>query len=183
MAARQLRLERLDTPLGPTLVVTDAEEVLHAVDWSDDPAHLETRLAQRLGTPVHLTSPKAPSKARRALEAYFAGDLDALDPVRTETGGTAFQRRVWSALRAISAGRTASYGALAAAIGQPGAMRAVGLANGANPIPVVIPCHRVIAANASLGGFGGGLERKRWLLGHEGVSPATYGEAQGELLL
>ena len=86
------------------------------------------------------------------------------------TSGTAFQNQVWSALRRIPRGQTLSYGALAKKIDRPAAVRAVGLANGANPIAIVVPCHRVIGANASLTGYGGGLERKRWLLDHEGAA-------------
>jgi methylated-DNA-[protein]-cysteine S-methyltransferase len=86
------------------------------------------------------------------------------------TGGTPFQREVWAALRRIPAGQIASYGQLAARIGRPAAVRAVGLANGSNPVGVIVPCHRVIGANGSLTGYGGGIERKRWLLAHEGVA-------------
>ena len=102
-----------------------------------------------------------------ALEAFFAGRLQAIDAVAVHTGGTAFQRRVWAALRAIPAGTTTTYGRLAAALGQPTASRAVGLANGANPVVIVVPCHRVIGADGTLTGYGGGIERKRWLLDHE----------------
>ncbi len=104
--------------------------------------------------------------ARLQLEAYFAGELQAFDlPLAAE--GTAFQKRVWTALCDIPYGETISYGELARRIGQPAAARAVGLANGQNPISIVVPCHRVIGANGSLTGYGGGLPRKRWLLAHE----------------
>jgi len=119
---------------------------------------------------VELTPATGVSAARRALEAYFAGDLSAIDDLPVMTTGTAFQSEVWAALRDIPAGSTTSYGALAARIGRPKAVRAVGLANGANPIGVVVPCHRVIGADASLTGYGGGLDRKRWLLAHEGAN-------------
>jgi methylated-DNA-[protein]-cysteine S-methyltransferase len=99
----------------------------------------------------------------------LAGDLLAIDRVPVRTGGTAFQREVWAALRTIPAGKTISYGMLAARLNRSKAVRAVGAANGANPVGVVVPCHRVIGADASLTGYGGGLERKRWLLEHEGV--------------
>ena len=102
---------------------------------------------------------------------YFDGDLNALDGVPCAPGGTPFQARVWKALRTIPVGRTWSYGELARRLGDPKAVRAVGFANGANPIAVVIPCHRVIGASGSLVGYGGGLERKRWLLAHEGALP------------
>jgi methylated-DNA-[protein]-cysteine S-methyltransferase len=101
------------------------------------------------------------------LAAYFAGDLFAVDAIETRTGGTPFQRAVWSALRPIPPGTTVSYGELARAIGRPAASRAVGAANGANPIAIVVPCHRVIGANRTLTGYGGGLARKAWLLEHE----------------
>jgi methylated-DNA-[protein]-cysteine S-methyltransferase len=99
---------------------------------------------------------------------YLGGDLDALAPVVVETGGTPFQRSVWTALRDIPPGTTVSYRELARTIGSPAAVRAVGAANGANPISIVIPCHRVIGSDGSLTGYAGGMERKRWLLEHEG---------------
>lgn len=103
------------------------------------------------------------------LAAYFAGELEALERIPRALSGTAFQRTVWQALTTIPAGTTLSYGALARRIGLPNAMRAVGLANGQNPVAVVTPCHRVIGADGSLTGFGGGLPRKIWLLEHEGA--------------
>jgi methylated-DNA-[protein]-cysteine S-methyltransferase len=106
---------------------------------------------------------------RTALSSYFKGDLDRLGEIKWRVGGTLFQRKVWNALPGIPAGSTLSYGALAAKLGSPRAMRAVGHANGANPISVVVPCHRLIGANGSLVKYGGGLDRKRWLLRHEGV--------------
>jgi methylated-DNA-[protein]-cysteine S-methyltransferase len=102
------------------------------------------------------------------LEEYFAGERRVFDlPLRPQ--GTAFQRRVWDALTEIPYGQTSSYGELARRIGNPGAARAVGLANNRNPVSIVVPCHRVIGADGSLIGYGGGLERKRWLLAHEGL--------------
>ena len=108
-------------------------------------------------------------QAADQLNAYFAGQRTTFDlPVdEAGIGGTDFQRRVWGALRDIPLGQTISYGELARRIGQPAAVRAVGLANGRNPLSIVIPCHRVIGANGSLTGYGGGMERKRWLLAHE----------------
>lgn len=98
---------------------------------------------------------------------YFEGDIDAIANVPAQTAGTPFQRRVWHALRSIPNGSAVSYGKLAEQIARPRAVRAVGLANGANPIGIVVPCHRVIGSNGSLTGYGRGLERKRWLLDHE----------------
>ena len=109
---------------------------------------------------------------RAMRDAYFAGDAGALDAVALKLGGTDFQRTVWAALRAIPWGDTQSYGGLAKAIGKPSASRAVGLANGSNPVAIVVPCHRVIGANRALTGYAGGLERKRYLLRHEGVAVA-----------
>jgi methylated-DNA-[protein]-cysteine S-methyltransferase len=105
-----------------------------------------------------------------ALAAYFAGSVNAIDGLPTATGGTEFQRMVWRALRQIPCGETISYATLARRIGRPAAVRAVGLANGANPISIVVPCHRVIGSDGSLTGYGDGLERKRWLLAHEGYA-------------
>ena len=102
------------------------------------------------------------------VRAYFGGDLHAIDGIPTDGGGTDFQRRVWAELKRIPCGVTISYGELARRLGDKNAMRAVGLANGRNPIAVVVPCHRVIGADGSLTGYGGGIERKKWLLAHEG---------------
>jgi methylated-DNA-[protein]-cysteine S-methyltransferase len=120
------------------------------------------------GAPV-LKNAQAPADIRASLSAYFAGELACLDAIEWRVAGTAFQRKVWTALRTIPAGTTTSYGALAAQLDMPTAVRAVGHANGSNPISIVVPCHRVIGANGSLTGYGGGLQRKRWLLEHEGV--------------
>jgi len=112
----------------------------------------------------------APGDIRRRLVDYFEGDLSGLAGIAWRTGGTPFQRSVWTGLTTIPPGETLSYGAVAARLGCPASVRAVGAANGANPISVVVPCHRVIGADGSLTGYGGGIERKRWLLAHEGVA-------------
>jgi methylated-DNA-[protein]-cysteine S-methyltransferase len=103
------------------------------------------------------------------LTAYFSGELNALDGIDVELNGTGFQKRVWTALRSVRAGTTAAYAEIARAISAPTATRAVGAANGANPIAVIVPCHRIIGTNGSLTGYGGGLDRKHWLLEHEGL--------------
>jgi methylated-DNA-[protein]-cysteine S-methyltransferase len=115
-------------------------------------------------------STEDPSGIADALRRYFAGDLEAIAdlPVRFD-GGTPFQQEVWAALRTIPVGETVSYAELAQMVGRPTGFRAVGSANGRNPVAVVVPCHRVIAADGTLGGYSGGLENKRWLLAHEGV--------------
>ena len=161
-------VERFATPTGAMILLTDALGQVRALDWEDHEARM-TRLL-RLNYPAaeaRLMPHSGPSAARRALEAYFAGDLAATDGLRVKTGGTDFQREVWAALRRIPVGQTTTYGRLAASLGRPKATRAVGLANGGNPIAVIVPCHRVIGANGSLTGFGGGIARKRWLLAHE----------------
>ncbi|MGO9697941.1 MAG: methylated-DNA--[protein]-cysteine S-methyltransferase [Xanthobacteraceae bacterium] len=170
-------VEHIETSTGRMRVVTDSERRLRAADWNDHEPRMQKLLQRHYGAgSVELREPSRPTTAASALLAYFAGDLDAVDDLPTETNGTAFQRTVWSALRTIPAGRTLSYGALAGQIGHPKAVRAVGLANGANPIAIVVPCHRVIGANASLTGYGGGLHRKRWLLAHERGERPLFGE-------
>ena len=161
---------RLDTPIGPALTVTDAGGVLRAFDWEDHAERIRQLLRLQYGA-VELKVDAAPPKAiRAALSNYFKGDLDALKTIEWCVNGTPFQRRVWNALPKIPAGQTMTYGVLAAKLGSPNAMRAVGHANGSNPISLVIPCHRLIAANGSLVKYGSGLARKRWLLTHEGVA-------------
>lgn len=120
-------------------------------------------------------STENPGGAVAALTAYFEGDLDAVDDLEVELHGTAFQQRVWQQLRKVRAGKTASYQDIARAIGAASAVRAVGAANGANPIPIIVPCHRIIGSNGSLTGYGGGLDRKRWLLAHEGQRSLVLG--------
>lgn len=174
MTSDTLPLERIDTPTGRMLIVAEEDETLWALDWEDHEERLRALLLRyRRGSGFRLRERSRPSAAGRALEAYFAGEPDAVAGLRTVPQGTEFQRAVWAALRRIPAGATMSYGALAAAIGRPAAIRAVGLANGANPISIVVPCHRVIGADGSLTGYGGGLERKRWLLAHEARATST----------
>jgi methylated-DNA-[protein]-cysteine S-methyltransferase len=163
--------EAFATPTGPMLLVTDETGCVRALDWEDHADRLH-HLMRLYEGPVRLEPRMTRSPGRDAIEAYFAGDLAAIDLVPAQTGGTAFQRDVWAALRTIPTGRTTTYGALAVRLGRPKAMRAVGMANGSNPISIIVPCHRVIGANASLTGYGGGLERKRWLLQHEGAIAA-----------
>jgi methylated-DNA-[protein]-cysteine S-methyltransferase len=182
MRPQSFTIDRVNTPIGAMLLVTDRHERLRALDWADHEERMHRLLRRHYrGAGLALTVGATPASVRRPLDAYFAGELDAIDGIPVETGGTPFQRDVWEALRRIPAGQTRSYGALAAAIGRPSAVRAVGLANGANPVGLVVPCHRVIGADGSLTGYGGGLERKRWFLAHESrhcdrVSPKTAGK-------
>jgi methylated-DNA-[protein]-cysteine S-methyltransferase len=163
----RLRFERWNSPVGTLLLVTDENGALRGLEFEENEERLK-RLLSRYYPGHALEEGPAPAATRSALKAYFAGDIEALASVRTEMcGGTAFQQSVWKALRSIPAGTTTTYGQLATALGRKGASRAVGAANGANPIPVVVPCHRVIGADGSLTGFASGLRRKRWLLDHE----------------
>jgi len=114
---------------------------------------------------VNLTPGHTP--IRKQIDAYFEGDLKAITRIPVQTAGTKFQREVWKALITIEPGQTRTYGQIAATIERPKAVRAVGAANGANPVGIVVPCHRVIGADGSLTGYGGGMERKKWLLAHE----------------
>lgn len=159
-------LDRIPTPVGEALVVTDEAGALLAFDFEDYEPRMRRLLARYHGQ-VGLVRGRSP--ARPAVEAYFAGELCALERLPRRRAGTAFQQEVWDGLLTIPPGETLSYRGLAERIGAPTAVRAVGLANGANPIGVVVPCHRVIGADGSLTGYGGGLPRKAWLLKHEGA--------------
>lgn len=168
MPVQTFTLERIATPIGQMLVLTDAGQCLRAVDWADYEPRMHDLLRRQYGKgAVKVEDAARASAASRALQAYFEGEVDVIDRLRVAQGGTDFQRQVWRALRAIGPGDTVSYGVLAGRIGRTSAVRAVGLANGANPVGIVVPCHRVIGADASLTGYGGGLHRKRWLLAHE----------------
>jgi len=159
-------VERVATPLGLAFLVTDAAGQVRALDYEDFEARMTLLLRRQYGA-VTLRAGAAPEEAKDRIASYFDGDLTALEGLACATAGTPFQQMVWANLRKIPAGTTLSYGTLAARIGRPGAARAVGLANGANPISIIVPCHRVIGAGGALTGYGGGLARKQWLLAHE----------------
>lgn len=163
-----LLVDRLDTPIGEMLIVADHEGYLRAIDWAEHETKMHRLLSVQYG-PQRIEFDAAPRAhgASSAIAEYFAGQLTAIDDLPVRTAGTPFQHAVWDALRSIPCGATLSYAALAAKIGRPAAVRAVGAANGANPVSVVVPCHRVIGANGSLTGYGGGMHRKSWLLDHE----------------
>ena len=162
-------LDRLATPIGIALLVTDAAGALRALDWEDYEHRMRELLRLHYGV-VELNDQPAPAAMRTALSGYFDGDLGQLSGIAWRIAGTPFQQKVWNALAQIPAGTTMSYGALAVRIDTPRAIRAVGHANGSNPISVVLSCHRLIGADGSLVKYGGGLARKRWLLRHEGVA-------------
>lgn len=161
------RFSRLNSPLGMLCLVTDGPLLL-GLDFDDGRARLLALLERQLNL-VAMEESAAPAPVAAALEAYFNGALEALASLEVMLGGTTFQRDVWQALREIPPGSTRSYGALAEQLGKPAAARAVGLANGANPVALVLPCHRVIGSNGTLTGYAGGLARKQWLLAHEGA--------------
>ncbi|MEM7225862.1 MAG: methylated-DNA--[protein]-cysteine S-methyltransferase [Pseudomonadota bacterium] len=163
--ALELTLAMLPSPIGEIRVFF-RDEHLYGADFAAGGSPTEQLLRARLGR-LTLASGTAPAPVREAFARYFDGDLPALKTLPLVTQGTPFQEQVWRLLRKIPPGRTVSYAELAETLGKPKALRAVGLANGRNPISVVIPCHRVIGKNGSLTGYGGGLERKAWLLEHE----------------
>jgi methylated-DNA-[protein]-cysteine S-methyltransferase len=165
----RLLLDRLPTPIGEALIVTDERGVLRAFNWTEYEGAMRHGLRAHYG-PAPIEGTSASPHVRGAFEAYFGGSLQALEGVEWETGGTPFQRLVWRALCKIPAGETRSYGRLAEMVGRPRAVRAVGRANGMNPVAIMAPCHRVIGSDLSLTGYGGGLDRKRWLLRHEGAA-------------
>jgi methylated-DNA-[protein]-cysteine S-methyltransferase len=167
----ELLIDQIDTAIGEMILVADHDGNLRVVDWTNHEDRMQRALRLHYGEGGFRMEPaRNPSGLSDAIRSYFAGDLKAIDRLPVATAGTEFQREVWRALREIPCGETTTYGKLAERIGRPAAVRAVGMANGANPIGVVVPCHRVIGANGSLTGYGGGMERKRWLLEHEGVS-------------
>jgi O-6-methylguanine DNA methyltransferase len=160
--------DRVASPIGTILLVTDGEGRLRALDFEDHADRMDHLLRRHYGPEGYtLAAGSAPAAVSSALAAFFAGDLRAIDAITVATAGTAFQRRVWAALRRIPPAATTTYGTLAATLGNPRASRAVGLANGSNPIGIVVPCHRVVGSGGALTGYGGGIERKRWLLEHE----------------
>lgn len=169
-----LAAARIGTPTGDMLCVWHADGRVRALEWADKDDRFHALLAryQRPDTVLEMQE-TAPARVVHALAAYFEGDFAATAVIEVDPGGTAFQKEAWAALRRIPPGETRTYAEQAAAIGRPAAVRAVGAANGANPVAIIVPCHRVIGADGSLTGFGGGIERKRWLLAHEGAAVAA----------
>jgi len=167
-----IALATTDSPIG-TLTVAARGPKVCLVHFGPVNKYVQSALATWYpGAPIE--SGDDPGGVVSVLTRYFSGDLASLDEVDVELHGTPFQQRVWNALRTVAAGTTASYAQLADRVGAPSAVRAVGAANGANPVAVILPCHRIIGSNGSLTGYGGGLERKRWLLDHEGVTPSLF---------
>lgn len=173
-----LLVDSLDTPVGPVHLVSDGH-ALCALELGAREERLLPKLVARFGADLVLREARDPLGLTTRARAWFGGELAAFDVVPLDGGGTPFQRRVWAALRRIPPGETTTYGALAAAIGAPGAARAVGRANGQNPIAIAVPCHRVIGAGGALTGYAGGVDRKRWLLEHERAVCGRAGGARG----
>lgn len=166
----KLFLDRIPSPIGTMVLVTD-DRVVRALDFEDYEPRMHRLLRVHYG-PCELELQRERLGVRAAFDTYFAGGVRALDGIPVETNGTAFQRAVWQELRRIAPGTTMSYGGLALRLGAENGSRAVGSANGSNPIGIIVPCHRVIGSDGSLTGYAGGVSRKAWLLLHEGVAIA-----------
>jgi methylated-DNA-[protein]-cysteine S-methyltransferase len=168
----RLYLDRIPSPVGTIVLVSD-DAAVRALDFADYEARMHRLLQTHYGA-FDLHERREQLGVRERLAAYFGGDFAAFEGLALATNGTPFQKAVWAALCAIAPGTTATYGALARGLGLPSGARAVGLANGANPISLIVPCHRVIGADGTLTGYAGGLHRKHWLLRHEGVRVAAH---------
>jgi methylated-DNA-[protein]-cysteine S-methyltransferase len=163
-----LFLDKMKTPLGDLMLLADQSGSLRVIEWVDHVDRMDLLLSRQYRWIQITMEPRYnPFGFTSALEAYFAGDMERIQSLPVSTAGTLFQRTVWQSLRSIPTGKTVSYGSLAKRLGVASAVRAVGRANGANPVSIVVPCHRVIGSDGSLTGYGGGLHRKRWLLEHE----------------
>jgi methylated-DNA-[protein]-cysteine S-methyltransferase len=164
---KELLMDRIESPIGTIVILVDDGKMC-ALDF----AGYEERMMKLLKRRYHefeLKKIDDPFGFSTRVKNYLAGDFASLNAIPVSTGGTPFQQQVWTALREIRAGETYTYSQLAAKIGKPKATRAVGMTNSLNPIAIVLPCHRVVGANASLTGYAGGLDRKHWLLEHEGA--------------
>lgn len=162
-----IQIQTVESPIGPLTAAERGGRVCLLHFGADGP-EIDRRFERWY--PGEPRARQRVSAAVPALRRYFDGQLDALDTIPVELNGTEFQKKVWQALRRIPCGTATSYAELARRIGSASAVRAVGAANGANPVAVIVPCHRVIGSDGSLIGYGGGLERKQWLLAHEGLS-------------
>jgi len=172
-----IRTTTVDTPTGALCVAVavrdgDTGERVVAAAFADHFDRVAAKVRVRFADAEWV---EAETEAADAVRCYLAGDLHAVDDVAVDAIGTPFQEKVWTALRTIPPGQTRSYGQVAAAVGAPGAVRAGGTANGANPVWVLVPCHRVVRSDGTVGGYGGGPHRKEWLLEHERSSMAGFG--------
>jgi methylated-DNA-[protein]-cysteine S-methyltransferase len=167
MRGMRLQLGQVDSPIGEIMVAC-ADQTLCALEFADQGERMLALLRARYGD-FRSVETADPAGVCTRIRAYLRGTFDALEEIAVDGGGTEFQRRVWAELRKIRPGRVLTYSALAARLGIPNSVRAVGHANARNPISIVVPCHRLIGVDGSLTGYSGGLARKRWLLEHEGV--------------
>lgn len=159
--------QTIATPIGDLMLVAEGQ-LLCMAEFADCTARSERWLGKRLRSrAATLVAGEVPCGIRQAFDAYFAGGIGAIDGIAVSLSGTVFQNQVWQALRVIPPGSTFAYGAFAERLGRPQAARAVGHANGTNPLSIVVPCHRLVGADGALTDYGGGLWRKRWLLDHE----------------
>ena len=165
-----IAIDTVESPIGALTIAERAARVC-MLHFGADGADIDTTLERWY--PGEPRDRRRIDTVRGMLTRYFDGHPGVIDDVAVELNGTPFQKRVWQALRRIPAGTTISYAELARRIGEPAAVRAVGAANGANPVALIVPCHRVIGADGTLTGYGGGIDRKRWLLVHEGVVAPT----------
>lgn len=161
----------IDSPVGEMLGIINNNNALCALNWRDHSERVEFAMRRAFKADVS-DSPtqQPPQHLEQLLMAYFKGDLDAINSIEIDYGGSDFQRQVWQGLRTLNSGETMAYGEFAARLGQHRKARAIGHANGANPVCIVVPCHRLVAAGGSLTAYGGGIERKAWLLRHEGIA-------------
>jgi len=173
----ELFIDKIDSAIGILILVSDGES-LCALDYAGYEPRMLKFLHARYGH-VRWKDTRDPLGFSSRMRAYLAGDLGCVNSIPANPGGTAFQQQVWSALRAIPAGAVLTYSGLAAQLGKPTAYRAVGMSNALNPIAIVVPCHRLVGATGALTGYAGGLERKRWLLQHEGVDLAQLTRERG----
>ena len=175
MTSTTVRFTDIQSPTGPVRVavaVDESGERVVALAFADHFDRVSARVRERFADALWVEGETA---AAGAVRRYLEGDLAAVDEVEVDATGTPFQQRVWEVLRAIPVGETRSYAEVAAAVGSPSAVRAVGTANGANPVWLVVPCHRVVRSDGSVGGYGGGPDRKEWLLDHERSTKGANG--------
>jgi methylated-DNA-[protein]-cysteine S-methyltransferase len=164
----KLFIDRIASSIGTILLVSDGKH-LCALDYAGY-EHRMMKLLQARYEQVVLQEAADPCGFSNVLRRYLAGDLACIGHISINTGGTSFQQQVWSALRKIPPGSVMTYGEMAVQLGKPPAYRAVGMTNALNPIAIVVPCHRLVGSNGALTGYAGGLDRKKWLLEHEGVN-------------
>jgi O-6-methylguanine DNA methyltransferase len=172
-----LEYAEVGSPVG-VIAVAATEKGVCGLFMSGGRARLRAELERRFGQAA-LEPSRDPAGSVTAIRRYLKGDLRALDRLRVDAGGTSFQKQVWSALRSIPPGETRSYADVARAVGRPKAVRAVARANATNPVSLIVPCHRVIRSDGSLGGYGGGIEKKAWLLRHEGADSGSARRSAG----